>query len=136
MPAESTAGSAEVAHDQEYAIAAQEVLARMASLKTQGVDPRFARFSGNFVFDVEGVGAWKITYDHGTRTVLDGLADAECVIHTDPVLFMQVARGEQNLLTAYMQGRLVIEGDMALAQKLNSIMPAHTKAMESKGGAA
>lgn len=134
MPADPSAGSAAIAQDTQDP--AQQVLARMDALKTGSVDPRFAKFSGSYLFDVEGVGIWKVIFDQGKKTVLDGGDAAECIVRSDAELFMKVAKGEQNLLTAFMQGRLVIEGDMALAQKLNSIMPAQTKGAASQGGAA
>jgi predicted lipid carrier protein YhbT len=131
MPADSSIGSAAVAQDQ-----AREILERIDQIKHRPVDPRFGKFTGSYLFDVEGVGAWKIAFENGSKTVIDGAADAECVIHSDADLFLKIARGEQNLLTAFMQGRLDIEGDMALAQKLNSVLPSAKKDAESHGGAA
>lgn len=98
---------------------ARDILARAAA---RGPDPRLKGIRGSYRFDVEGAGSWHATVADGTVKVTEGAAAADCVIRCDEADFVRIARGEQNLLTAAMQGRVQIEGDMALAQKLHGFV--------------
>jgi putative sterol carrier protein len=44
------------------------------------------------------------------------------VIRCDEADFVRIARGEQNLFTAVLQGRVQVEGDYALAQRLHGFV--------------
>lgn len=129
MPADSNTQITEVDED-----LARRVRERMESLKTSPLNPLFKNVKGSYLFDVEGVGAWKVALDHGKKTVTEGATEADCIIHSDADLILKVAGGDQNLLTAFMQGRLDVEGDMALAQKLNSVLPGPKQAAGGQGG--
>ena len=129
MPADSNTQITEVGED-----LARQVRERIESIKTRPLNPIFKHEKGSYLFDVEGVGAWKVALDQGKKTVTEGATEADCIIHSDADLFLKVAGGEQNLLTAFMQGRLEIEGDMALAQKLNSILPGPKQDAGGQGG--
>ncbi len=131
MPADSSTGTTEVPE-----VLARNIKERMEMIKSRPVDERFRRTRGSYLFDVEGVGTWQVALDNGRLSVTEGATTGDCVIHGEPAILVKVADGEQNLITACMQGRLDIEGDMALAQKLNSILPAPAKAEGGRGGAA
>ena len=91
--------------------------------RARGQDPRVAGVSGTYAFEVRGVGTWRMSVDAGRIEVLDGPGHADCVVRADPDDFVRIAEGEQNLITAYMQGLVEIEGDMVLAQKLHGLLP-------------
>lgn len=85
-------------------------------------DPRLQGISGSFRFDVEGVGSWRMEVRDGIVAITESTAAADCVIRCDEADFVRIAQGEQNLLTASMQGRVEIEGDFALAQRLHGFI--------------
>ena len=50
-----------------------------------------------------------------------GRGDADVTIRTSPETFSAIASGEQNPTTAYMTGKLKVEGDMGAALKLQKL---------------
>jgi putative sterol carrier protein len=101
-----------------------EVRAIFTQRKGHPFDPRLARAKGTYRFEIEGVGVWRMFVDHGTIAIEEGGGDADCVVTvSDPTDFIRIARGEQNLITAFMQGRVDMHGDAALAQLLHSLLP-------------
>ncbi len=100
---------------------AREIFAKLAAV---GHNPQLEHISGSYRFDVEGAGSWHATVVRGTVTITEGMAGADCVIRCDENDFVRIARGQQNLITAALQGRVRIEGDLALAQKLHGFVRA------------
>jgi putative sterol carrier protein len=100
----------------------RDVLARAAA---RGFDERLADVEGSFRFDVDGVGSFRVEVDHGSITSRDdpGRSSADAVLASSEQDFLKIASGEQNLLTAYMQGRVRFEGDLALAVELWRFLP-------------
>src|SRR5436190_16937006 len=86
--------------------------------------PELERVVGSYRWDVADVGSWYVGVDHGAVTIREGRLDADCVIGSDAPDFWAIIEGHQNLLTAMMQGRVTIQGDLALAQKLHGLLPA------------
>src|SRR5262249_19726035 len=80
-------------------------------------DPRLQGVDGSYRFDVERIGSWRIEVKNQIATMTESTAPADCVIRCDETDFVRIARGEQNLLTAFLQGRVQGEGDYALAQR-------------------
>jgi len=81
--------------------------------------------NGVFQFNITGPAAthWKIDLNKSPGSVRKGKvkkADAIFTIKEDH--FLRVGRGQLNLQTAFIQGRLKIEGDSAKAMKLGSIL--------------
>jgi putative sterol carrier protein len=97
-------------------------------LARRGHDPRLEDFSGTYRFDVEGVGTWRVAVDHGVMTVTEGEGAADCTIRCDEDDFVRIASGRQNLVTAFMQGRVQVEGSMVLAQKLAGVVGTRSRA--------
>jgi len=89
--------------------------------KDREYDSRLAGLTGSYKFDVENTGTWFIKVDDGKVSVSQKDLPADCVIFCNEEDFVQIASGKQNLLTAAMQGRVNIEGDLGLAQKLHAI---------------
>jgi putative sterol carrier protein len=85
-------------------------------------DPKLQGINGSYRFDVEGAGCWCIEVRDGAVTITEGTAPADCVIRCEEADFVRIARGEQNLLTAALQGRVQVEGDYALAQRLHGFV--------------
>jgi len=85
-------------------------------------DPRLQGINGSYRFDIEGAGSWRMEVSDGTVAITEGTAPADCVIRCEEADFVRIARGEQNLLTAALQGRVQVEGDYALAQRLHGFV--------------
>lgn len=111
---------------------ADEVREVMARRKVRDFDPGLARITGTYRFDIQGVGVWRVRVDRGRVVVHEGTGDADCIVRCSPDDFVRLARGEQNLVTAFMQGRVEIEGDLALAQALHGILPSPRPAAQEE----
>ena len=71
-------------------------------------------FDGSAKFDIAGVGA--IMLDGDGARVEDGEADVTLSADTDT--FQEIFDGELNPTSAFMTGKLTVDGDMGLAMKL------------------
>ena len=76
----------------------------------------FEGWHGSYKFDVTDQGVVVGAIDDGIAEVHEGDVPTDCVIRCDNDDFVRIASGEQNLLTAWMQGRVEAEGDLALLQ--------------------
>jgi putative sterol carrier protein len=47
----------------------------------------------------------------------------DCVISTSAADFIEIAEGNRNLITAFLQGRIGISGDLALAIAFRRLLP-------------
>lgn len=91
--------------------------------RAPGQHPELAGVYGSYRWDVEDVGSYYMAVADGSVTVREGRLDADCTIGSNEDDFWAIVEGRQNLLTAFMQGRVHMEGDIALAQKLHGLMP-------------
>jgi len=80
-----------------------------------------AGMNNSFLFDIEGAGTWKVDVSDGRVTVTEGAGDADVTIRTSEETFTAIASGDQNPTTAYMTGKLKVEGDMGAALKLQKL---------------
>ena len=92
-------------------------------------DPSKAEgMAGTYVFDVsgDGGGQWTIAFpEEGGMSVSAGAAeDAGCTIKVTDEDFNGILAGELDATTAFMSGKLMIEGDMSMAMKLQPILAA------------
>ena len=91
------------------------------SLDTR-IDP--AKLEGQSVsyrFDLADAGSWHVVVAHGELTVVEGSSEADCVFVMKEEVFLKLLRGEQNATTAFMMGRIKVEGDMSQALKLKDL---------------
>lgn len=95
----------------------------MSSVITSLVEQAGAKISGGFDgavrIDIEGEGSLMIDQD-GARECQDDSAD--CVLKADLETFKEILAGETSSTSAYFSGKLVVEGDMAVAMRLGSIL--------------
>jgi putative sterol carrier protein len=96
-------------------------------------DERLRGLVGTYRFNVEGVGSWRVAINDGAVQVTEGDTPADCIVTCDETDFIRIAEGQQNLITAAMQGRVRVTGDYALAQKLHGLV---RSGQESRSGAA
>ena len=92
-----------------------------AQLPEKADPEKIAGMSNTYVFDVEGVGEWTVAVDGGTVNVTDGASEADCTISASEETLLKIANGEANPTTAYMSGKLKIQGDMGVALKLQKL---------------
>ena len=75
-------------------------------------------FDGVVKFVLEGEGAIMLDED-GVRA---GDEDADVTLTADPDVFREILEGDLNATTAFMSGRLKVDGDMGMAMKLGSAL--------------
>jgi putative sterol carrier protein len=87
---------------------------RVDASKTAGVNK-------SYVFDIEGAGVWKVDVTDAGVEVTEGGGDADVTIHASEETFRAIAERKQNPTTAFMTGKLKIDGDMGAAMKLQQL---------------
>src|SRR5215475_2355743 len=102
--------------------------------RMQKFEPVLRGVHGTYLFDIDKVGCWFVAVDDGTTHVEEKRRDADCTISCDEPDFVDIVEGRRQLLTSYMQGRVKIRGDMALAQKFHGLVSA--KVEEKRPGKA
>ena len=82
---------------------------------------KIAGMNNSYLLDVEGAGTWKVEVADGKVSVTEGGEDADVTIRTSEETFQALVSREQNPTTAYMTGKLKVEGDMGAALKLQKL---------------
>lgn len=99
----------------------QEVIQRVT-----GLDPsRLQGMSGVVLFDLagEGGGKWTLTFGEGKVNVEEGQTSAPNVtLSMNAADFIAMANGQLNPVSAFMQGKIRVTGDMSMAMRLQSIL--------------
>ena len=92
-----------------------------ASLPERVDASKIAGMQNTFVFDFQDVGQWTVSVDDGTVSVTEGVSEADCTISASEETLVKIAKGDANPTTAYMTGKLKIQGDMGAALKLQKL---------------
>lgn len=92
-----------------------------ATLESKTDAEKTAGMNNSYVFDIDGVGQWKVDVDDGKVSVTEGGGDADVVISTSQETFEKIVAGDVNPTSAYMTGKLKIKGDMGAAMKLQKL---------------
>src|SRR6188472_4066103 len=79
-----------------------------------------AGLNNSYLFEIEGAGTWKVDVADGKVSVTEGAGDADDTIRTSQETFCALASGEQNPTSAYLTGKLKVEGDMGAALMLQT----------------
>ncbi len=75
----------------------------------------------SYRFDIEGAGSWKVDVADGAVSVAETGDAADCVIRMKEDLLLRLIDGKQNPATAFMLGKIKVDGDMGLALKLQQL---------------
>ena len=80
-------------------------------------DPDFSHANGTIRFDVEGVGCWRLTAEKGQLNLEESRKPSECTVHLKESDLHDILYGRSKLFTAFLRGRVQVEGNRALAAK-------------------
>jgi len=92
--------------------------------KSQKFEPLLRGVHGTYLFEIEGVGHWFVRVRDGAIEIEEARQDADCTIRCYEEDFIDIVEGRRNLVTATMQGRVKMSGDLALAQKFHGLISA------------
>jgi ubiquinone biosynthesis protein UbiJ len=90
--------------------------------------PALQGITGTYRFDVDGHRSVRVEVQDGAFTVAESAAPADCIIRLEESDVARIASGEQNVITALLQGRVQVQGDLALAQKFHGLVRARRAA--------
>lgn len=97
------------------------------SIKSGG-EELVKKVNGSYLFKITGPGGitkkWLVDLKKGKGSLKEGDGKADCTIVMSDNDFADMVSGKLNGQKAFFQGKLKISGNMALAMKLQSIMPA------------
>ncbi len=92
--------------------------------KFQKYQPLLRGVTGTYLFEIDGVGHWFISVQDGAISIEEARRDADCTIVCDEADFIDIIEGRRSLITASMQGRIKVRGDISLAQKFHGLVSA------------
>uniref|UniRef100_A0A0B7B4E2 Hydroxysteroid dehydrogenase-like protein 2 n=1 Tax=Arion vulgaris TaxID=1028688 RepID=A0A0B7B4E2_9EUPU len=95
------------------------------AIQQQLSDKLVKEISASYQFELSGPeeGAWYLNLKSGTGAVGQGSMDSpDCVMNLDSQLFLDMFAGKSSATTAFMSGKLKINGDMGAAMKLERLM--------------
>jgi putative sterol carrier protein len=92
-----------------------------AALATRRYEPLLHSVSGTVQWTIEGVGHWNVVLNKGAITVSREAVVPDSVMSCSEDTFLALAKGVQNPLTAFLQGKLALQGNIALAQVFQRI---------------
>jgi putative sterol carrier protein len=90
----------------------------------QKYEPLLRGVTGSYLFEIEHAGYWFISVSHGAIRLEEARHDADCTICCDEPDFIDIIEGRRSLITAAMQGRVTVRGDITLAQKFHGLVSA------------
>lgn len=80
--------------------------------------------SGVYEFVIsDGGGMWFLKLDHGKPELTQSVEKPDVVVECNPTDFVAITDGEQNLMTAFLQGRIKCSGDLAFALDFRRLLP-------------
>jgi len=87
--------------------------------------PEMRGLSAIYRFEIDDGDRFTMRVDDGTVTIAEAGADDEpptCTIGGSDADVAAVLRSEQNMVTALLQGRISVVGDLAVAQRLVGVL--------------
>jgi putative sterol carrier protein len=90
---------------------AEAIISLQGKLNDEQID-------GSIKFEIEGIGS--IVINNGS--ISESSDETDCTLIGSIETFKEIFSGELNSTTAFMGGRLKVEGSMGIAMKYNSIL--------------
>jgi putative sterol carrier protein len=87
---------------------------RADASKTAGVNK-------SYVFDIDGAGVWKVDVTDAGAKVTEGASDGDVTIRASEETFRKIVNKDLSPTTAYMTGKIKIDGEMSAALKLQKL---------------
>ena len=90
--------------------------ARAANANLEGIEHSYR-------FEIEGEGSWNVRIHNGRVAVAEGPADgtADATVRAKADVFERLVSGRQNPATAYMRGKVKVDGDLGAVMKLQRL---------------
>lgn len=110
--------------------ATQDARSFFEELAARGYEPLMHRVTGTYDFDIAGAGHWQVHSDAGTLHVSEirpgshHKGNPDCTIACDADEFNEILQGRQDLVTAFMQGRMQVSGSVAMGVGFQRIIGA------------
>ena len=80
--------------------------------------------SGVYEFDIsDGGGMWFLRLDHGKPQLTESVEHPDVIVECNPTDFVAMSHGDQNLMTAYLQGRITCTGNLGFALDFRRLLP-------------
>lgn len=95
-------------------------------------DPRFAGLSGTLRVSIGASGTWRLSIDNGNLELIESADSADCIIEVEEADLLETINGRRNLFTAFLQGRVRVQGDRALAAGVQHFFKPETKIGDEK----
>jgi glycogen debranching enzyme len=78
--------------------------------------------SGSVGFRIPPAGDWLVQIDDGRAHVRQGFDTADCVLEMNEATMVGILRGEQNVRTAHLSGKVKVSGDPSIASRLSRVL--------------
>ena len=77
----------------------------------------------SYRFEIDGEGSWNVRIHAGRIDVTEGADDgsADATVRTNAEVFERLVSGRQNPATAYMRGKVKVDGDLGAVMKLRRL---------------
>ena len=92
-------------------------------LAKRDYEPLLHNVSGTIRNDIEDAGSWFVIVNNGALTVNRDTAEADCMFICSREDFERMVVGKQNPTTLFLQGKMKITGNVALAQMFQRLFP-------------
>jgi putative sterol carrier protein len=78
--------------------------------------------TGAYRFDINGAGSWRVDLADGKAEVTESSEGGDCVVSMNENVLLRVLSGDQNPMTAFLMGKIKVDGDMGLVMKLKDLL--------------
>jgi putative sterol carrier protein len=102
----------------------QAVKDYFAGLAERADPATVAGVSKTCVFEIAGAGTWVVTVDNGAVAVSEGDGTADCRVATTAPVFERILRRELKPTSAYLTGRMRIQGELAAVMRMQPLLKA------------
>ncbi len=107
-------------------------------LRQRGHEPLLERFAGSVRFDLRDgkrTDHYFVVVKKGDISISQANRSADCVVISDRALFDDFARGEKNMMTAFLRGEITLQGDPQLLVLFQRVFPGPPPARDQPVGA-